>query len=215
MQTHAIILYIVILFVLVGGFVWYTEVYRKSPKTVEISPELQKIIEEQVKYNGGGAQEIESIKDDLDLYHAVFMWCLPDESNYLKALEQVMNHNPGQRAIYLVNTLDYEVCNGGFNQYFYNKGPVLALETIKSLRHLGEAKRADLLEKALQNYRYVEEGHTAAKSAGPAEKQFEAFSKTYHDNPLDDLDSQYYKAGDDMWGGLARYIIAHPDEFKK
>jgi hypothetical protein len=214
MQIYAIIIFVVILFVLVGGFVWYTDVYKKRPKTVEISPELQKILEEQVRYSGGGAQEIESIEDDLDLYHAVFMWCSPHESDYSKALEQVRKYNPGQRAIYLVNTLDYEVCNGGFNQYFYNKGPVLAPETIKSLRHLGETKRADLLEKALQNYRYVEEGHATAKSAGPAEKQLEAFSKTYEDNPLDDLDSQYYKAGENMWEVLAGYIRAHPDEFK-
>jgi hypothetical protein len=213
MQTYVIMIYVVILVAIAGVIVWYTEVYKKRSNVVEITPELQKILDKQVKYCGAGAREIESISDDLDLYQAVFMWCLPDESDYSKALEQVMRYNPGQRAVYLVNTLDYEVCNGGFNQYFYNKGPVLAPETIKSLRHLGEAKRADILEKALQNYRYVEEGHAVAKSAGPAEKQLEAFSKTYHDNPLDDLDSQYYKAGDNMWEILARYIRAHPEEF--
>lgn len=166
-------------------------------------------------YYGGGAAEVERIEDDLDLQSAVFMWCLPDESDYSNALEEVLNCNPGKRAVYLVNTLDYEVCNGGFNQYFYNKGPVLAEETTKSLRHIGQTDRAAILQKALENYFFVKESHAASYSAGSAQEQLEAFSETYRDSPLDNLDTQYYNAGPDMWEILASYIRANPDEFKE
>jgi hypothetical protein len=194
------------------GIYWLITTYSKpSPPKTDLSAIINK---EWSTYHGGGAEEIASIEDDLDLSSAVFEWCLPDESTYSVALEQVANSNAGKRAVYLVNTLDYEVGNGGFNQYFYNKGTILAPETIKSLRHIGQPERAAILEKALESYSQVKQRHDAAQAAGSSEAQLKAFSETYKDNPLDNLDTAYYDAGPRMWKVLAAYIRAHPDEFR-
>lgn len=165
------------------------------------------------RYHGGGASEIEALADDLDLSHAVFMWLLPDESDYASTLDEVMKYNPGMRAVYLISTLDGEVLNGGFNQYFYNKGTVLAEETILSLRHIGEDKRADILQQALSAHSAVHQRHEQAKNAGSAKDQLQAFSETCQDNPLRTFDGPYYKAGPDIWQSLAQYIRSHPEEF--
>jgi hypothetical protein len=217
MQTSTIAITLALLLAVGSAIAWYASTRRNDttsgPRVFEASPELAEFLKNQVKYRGGGEDEIACIADDIDLSHAVFMWCLPDESDYSVALAEVAQQNAGRRAVYLVNTLDYEVCNGGFNQYFYNKGAVLAKETIKSLRHIGETKRADLLQAALEQYAYVEDDHRAAQTAGPPKAQLEAFSKTYADNPLGDLDGLYYKAGPDMWRVVANYIRTHADEF--
>lgn len=57
--------------------------------------------------------------------------------------------NDAERVLYLVNLLETEVSNGGFDQYFDNASGDHAPETVVALRTIGADWAAELLEKAL------------------------------------------------------------------
>lgn len=201
----------VTLIIIVSAYL-FVRIRKKAPP--EPKADFSEILNRKwSEYHGGGREEIDSIKDDLDLKAAVGDWSTPKASSYTDALKEAMTYTPGKRAVYLIDTLDSEVCNGGFNQYFFNKGTVLAKETINSLLLIGQTERAAILEKALKDYSFVRESHATAHAKGSPETLIEAFSQTYEDNPLNHLDSQYYKADSDIWKILASYIRSNPDEF--
>jgi hypothetical protein len=56
---------------------------------------------------------------------------------------------PEERAVALIDRMNGQIANGGFDQYFGNDGLNYPRECVISLRQLGMPKRADLVERAL------------------------------------------------------------------
>ena len=57
---------------------------------------------------------------------------------------------PGERIFALSSRLIGEVCNGGFDQYFFNGGVACVRETAQALANIGAAQTQKLVEQAIQ-----------------------------------------------------------------
>lgn len=63
--------------------------------------------------------------------------------------EQLQNLTEPQKFYFFNQTLEREVNNGGFDQYFSNASNAYAYETITSLKAIGADKTADILQQAI------------------------------------------------------------------
>ncbi len=61
----------------------------------------------------------------------------------------IMNLPLNQRVVYMIEILDAQVFNGGFDQYFTNGYGQFAKETIDALKLVKAVKRSEILQKAL------------------------------------------------------------------
>ena len=57
-----------------------------------------------------------------------------------------------QKVFFYNQTLEREVNNGGFNQYFFNSSGDFSHQTIKSLQTIGAKITADILQKAINQF---------------------------------------------------------------
>ena len=63
--------------------------------------------------------------------------------------EKLQNLTEPQKFYFFNQTLEREVNNGGFDQYFCNEGEKYAYETLTSLKAIGANKTADILQRAI------------------------------------------------------------------
>ena len=55
----------------------------------------------------------------------------------------------GLRYAWHIAGIDYEIPNGGFNQFFYNTSGQYALDSLETWRAAGTKEAADILKKAI------------------------------------------------------------------
>jgi hypothetical protein len=112
--------------------------------------------------------------------------------NYKKEYEFITTRfNSSQQAIFLSWWLEGEVNNGGFNQYYTNSSGQYAEMVPGLLKKMDALKFAELAERANQIYRSNYKQITKDQDG-----TLEGFSKSYENNPLNDLDSEFYKLYD-------------------
>lgn len=131
---------------------------------------------------------IDSTSDD-ELLQVVFdnlTKKLPD--NYEKEYVTVMTWNKSRQAIYLIWLLEAEVNNGGYNQFYFNSSGHIYNELPAVLKLVGANKFANLTERA--NKIYEKENQEITEHQ---DRTIEGFSKSYEDNPLNDLDDEFYE----------------------
>ena len=130
---------------------------------------------------------IDQTPDD-KLLQVVFdnLWTkIPD---YTKDYETVISWNKSRQAIYYAWILEGEVNNGGFNQFYFNSSGQFYKLVPDSLRLIGANQFADLTRKANDIYESENKKITEHQDG-----TLEGFSKSYHENPLNDLDSEFYE----------------------
>ena len=96
--------------------------------------------------------------------------------------------NSSQQAIFLSWWLEGEVNNGGFNQYYTNSSGQYADLVPNLLVKMDAVKFADLAKRANQIYKTNYKQITKEQDGS-----LEGFSKSYENNPLNDLDTEFYK----------------------
>ncbi|MCG8587640.1 MAG: DMP19 family protein, partial [Pirellulales bacterium] len=112
----------------------------------------------------------------------------------------------GFKILYLVTSLDWEVQNGGFVQYFDNCGTDHSTETIRALWQIDADRFADILKDAVSRFREIQDVERARGEEIPADDYIAQFSE---------FDDKYFEslAHLTIWELLERYILAHPEEF--
>ena len=96
--------------------------------------------------------------------------------------------NSSQQAIFLSWWLEGEVNNGGFNQYYTNSSGQYADIVPNLLAKMNAFKFADLADRANKTYKSHHKTITQEQDGS-----LEGFTKSYEDNPLNDLDTEFYK----------------------
>jgi hypothetical protein len=146
-----------------------------------------------------------------------------DGKNWNTRLERLPR---GLRMIYHLDTVDFEVPNGGFSQYFYNVDGRWVAEALDALHRIGARRRAELLERAI--------GLFESEVGRPRDYQ-DRWMGPWFDSPvLDDLDDQYpviwspeavesfgpeyrqrydREVAEEALKGFVRYVREHPEEF--
>ncbi len=114
---------------------------------------------------------------------------------------------PGQRAVYSCVWYEYEVCNGGHEQFFGNSTGILWDEALAGFIRIGATEYAAILKAAISRF----PNGTPAKDRKTRKEQLEKIPS----GDLDQLDHSLYElkeqqSFDEM---LTRYISVHPDEF--
>lgn len=137
---------------------------------------------------------------------------LDSGNSYDKDYSIIKSLSKGRQAIFATWGLEAEVNNGGFNQYFYNfaSSGQYAEEARDGFKLLSASKYSKLTQKAIDTMM------KNAKHLGKfRDSTLESFSKSYEDNPLNDLDKEFY--GLDKVENLSKlrikYIKEHKAEF--
>lgn len=163
----------------------------KSEKK-ELTEEFSKSIEDfqnRKIYKHLTTEIIDSTSDDnlLQLVFDNLSEQLPDD--YKMEYDFItLNFNSSQQAIYLSWWLEAEVNNGGFNQYYSNSSGQYAKLMPKLLSKMKAPKFSELTDRANKIYK-----SNLDKITKEQDGTLEGFSKSYENNPLNDLDGEFYK----------------------
>ena len=127
-----------------------------------------------------------------------------------KGDDTFLNLSTSQQTFYAVWLLEAEVNNGGFNQYYYNSGGRFAKFTPEALEQMGAKHFANLM--ARTNQVYISENN---KITEHLDGTLEGFSKSYHNNPLNELDEEFYRlySTEDLQTLQVEFIRNHKKEF--
>ena len=103
------------------------------------------------------------------------------------------------RSLYFVETLEGEVLNGGFRQFFSNSSGKYAHETLVALREMGALRAAVLLEKAIDAFpdKRVPVRRRARNDA----------LETANPEIFDALDAEYYRLEKSTGENLGKLIL--------
>ena len=115
-------------------------------------------------------------------------------------LDKISELTNGQQAVFSTWWLEAEVNNGGFNQFYFNSSGQFAEMAVIGFLTIGANKIY------LENKERLEEFDDGT---------MESFSESYKDNPLNDLDTEFYKLYDSEKIGELRikYIRENKNEF--
>jgi len=133
-------------------------------------------------------QDIDAIPDDTILQAVFDNLSEKQPSDYEKEYETVLSWNKARQAIYIIWILEAEVNNGGFNQFYFNSSGQFYKHLAEALKLVGAEHFANLTERANQIY---EENKDRLEEFDDG--SIESFSESYKDNPLNDLDTEFYE----------------------
>ncbi len=106
-------------------------------------------------------------------------------------LEKISKLTKGQQAVFSTWWLEAEVNNGGFNQFYFNSSGQYAEMAEIGFKTIGAEKFSELTSRAnkifKENKKRLEEFDDGT---------MESFSESYKNNPLNDLDTEFYKLYD-------------------
>lgn len=129
--------------------------------------------------------------------------------DYQNEYKIVMDLPKEIRAVYITWGVDAEVNNGGFNQYFWNSSGQFGHEAIEGYELIGAREHAALLREAVAIYEKEQARLNKYKEKGTVE----AFSDSYKDNQLNQLDDRFFKL-EDAGAMRVRFIKEHLEAFQ-
>lgn len=126
--------------------------------------------------------------------------------NYVSALceygEALEKLSAEQKNFYFNQSLEREVNNGGFDQFFFNSTGDFAHETLESLRSIGALKTAEILQEAINEFpnRIVpkdraQRGRILEIIAAPDNEVWETLDQRFfaYEDDLNRLNMEYVK----------------------
>jgi hypothetical protein len=114
-----------------------------------------------------------------------------------------------ERVFVAIWSLEAEVNNGGFDQYFFNSAGDLAEHTPAALEAIGASHTAEIVRQA--NRLFGRGGPSPERNK--RQKQLESLPATAS-NEFDRLDEAFYEYEDDLETMLKAYTRKHKKEFK-
>lgn len=150
-------------------------------------------------------EEIWQITCDQNFVVAMYGY-LCKKCDYGDAFEKLSKE---QAVIYLCNTLEGEVYNGGYDQFFCNSSGNFAIDTVDALNEIGAHGTAKCLQKALSIF---------PNSLPPKDRdlRIDALNETPEDKRaiLSELDDEFYEEKEPLAQLMFQYIHAHKDAFQ-
>ena len=113
-----------------------------------------------------------------------------------------------EQTFHCVWSVEAEVNNGGFDQYFWNSSGDVVHEAPGALERIGAPKAADIVRRA----NAVFKDGKPPQDRNMRQQELEAAGQTAHDK-LDKLDREFYKCPDNLEALLLQFVIKHRDKF--
>ena len=144
----------------------------------------------------------DSAKMDADNFVADMCSLVCEKCEYGDAVEKLNEH---ERVFFITQTLEQEVNNGGFAQFFYNSSGDFSNELVDAFTKIGALKTAEICKKAL----------TVFGSNVPTDKQEreELLDSLECDDVLNKCDDAFYDYEDDLESLNRAYITKYRDFF--
>lgn len=116
-----------------------------------------------------------------------------------------------KKVIYKTYLLEMEVNNGGFNQFYHNRGIAIADDIPFYLVIIGAIKYSKIVSKANELYKNEYESISREMNG-----TLEGFSKSYENNPLNELDKEFSQnlTNENILELQAKYITENIEVFK-
>jgi catechol 2,3-dioxygenase-like lactoylglutathione lyase family enzyme len=117
--------------------------------------------------------------------------------------------SPAFRAVYATWSLEAEVHNGGFNQYFWNTAGAFASDAVAGFHLLGRPVVGDLVLRALELWQDDQDRLAPLQ----ARDSVEAFSESYTESPLNELDREFGAHCSDLSAARIHFVRKSPQLF--
>lgn len=124
------------------------------------------------------------------------------------ALLEKADLTPAERIVVVIEAMEREVGNGGFNQFFYNSSNEYAGELVSALRQIGIRNLANIAERAMR---------AIGAQPGWTYEQFEEASVDPDDSTMAELnacDDAYYATEDAVAARLFEFIKANRSDIR-
>jgi hypothetical protein len=123
--------------------------------------------------------------------------------------EIIKSMSDGLRAVHATWVVEAEVNNGGFNQFFWNSSGEYAAEAVAGFRLFELPTLARLMERAI----VVNQEEARKLERFKKRGSLEAFSESYKENPLNELDKEFYDAAKNLSATRIAVIRKRPALF--
>lgn len=145
------------------------------------------------------------------------IWEIEDRNNMIVALfgylcrksaygENVEKLTSEEIVIYLCQTFENELNNGGFSQFFYNSSGNFANETLAALQNIGAFQTAAIMGKVVRIFPYSK----IPKDRVERELIFDDLCENHNaSEELSTADNEFYQCEDDLMTLNYNYIIAN------
>jgi len=132
---------------------------------------------------------------------------LNSKSEYGENIEKL---NLSQRIFLLVENLEREINNGGFNQFYFNSSGDFSKETVNALLEIGAKKTADIVKKANSEFK----NRSVPKDRTERQNELQLIQEKAEEN-WNKYDSEFFEYQDDLTELLIAFVIKNKSEFKK
>jgi hypothetical protein len=128
---------------------------------------------------------------------------------YDQEAQIVRRMSVGIRAIHATWVVEAEVNNGGFNQFFWNSSGQYAADAVAAFNLLEMPTLAQLMQRAIDTHEKEAIRLAQFKQRG----SLEAFSESYKENPLNNLDEEFYETAKSLSVTRVAFIRKRPELF--
>ena len=147
------------------------------------------------------------------------IWNLTDTNNFVVAMTEHLNNktqygedmsalSEAERIFYITQTLEMEVNNGGFSQFFFNSSGDFANEVVSAFEKIGATKTAEICKTAVSIY-----GESVPLDRD--ERESLLIDNDEVDDILNDCDNAFFEYEDDLTALNYQFIINNKDSFLK
>ena len=117
--------------------------------------------------------------------------------------------NASQKTFLLIENLEREVNNGGFDQFYFNSSGDFANETISALEEIGAYKTAEIFRTANSELK----NGNVPKNQTERQKQQEIIRENAIET-WNKCDEQFYRYEEDLSSLLIKFVRKHKEDFK-
>jgi len=179
----------------------------------EFDDEIKKLMDEfwnRIIYKELSIEILSTIPDD-KIELAILDYIDTKISDYRMRFEVISNMPEGFQMIHSTMTLETQVDNGGFNQFFYNPSGEYAEMALRSLKLIGATKYYEILQNAIETYMNEKENPELQNLY--SQRTLEGFSKSYKLTSLSEWDEKFYALGESLRQLRIDFIRSNPEMF--
>ncbi len=127
-------------------------------------------------------------------------------SNFCENIEKL---NKSQRILIIIENLEREINNGGFNQFYFNSSGDFANETVDYLKIIGAEKTAKIVEKANNQWK------NGIVPQNRIERRITLENIEYKaDSIWNQCDNEFYEYPDDISELLIKFVRKNRKDFE-
>lgn len=147
------------------------------------------------------------------------IWQIEDPDDFIIALNEYIGIkcqygddmaalSDPERIFYITQTLEMEVNNGGFSQFFYNSSGDFSNELVNAFHEIGAVKTAEICKRAISAF-----GTDIPTDRTARQDMLEACETDEVDEILNDCDMAFYEYEEDLTGLNYTYVLSHRESF--